>query len=92
MRWHPHSYGFGFQSDIITRLLDEGYSYMQVPSWAIERRGNITSALTIRNILSVLHTLVEITIRRLIKILYGKNKPKAIEISPGTTTTKTYLT
>ena len=24
MRWHPSSYGFGFQADMISRLLDEG--------------------------------------------------------------------
>ena len=31
MRWAPYNYGFGFQADLITRLLDEGASYVEVP-------------------------------------------------------------
>ena len=37
MRWHPVSYGFGFQADIITMLLDQGVSYTQVYSQSIDR-------------------------------------------------------
>ena len=80
LRWHPSSYGFGFQADIITRLLDEGMSYLQVPSSSVDRKGRKSTALTTRNFLSVCHTFLEMTIRRLRKCLYGKNLPKAVEI------------
>jgi glycosyltransferase involved in cell wall biosynthesis len=80
LRWHPSSYGFGFQADIITRLLDEGASYAQVPSYSIDRKGSASSALTMRNFLSVMHTLLEIGIRRLRRALYGKTMPKPKEI------------
>ncbi len=80
MRWHPSSYGFGFQADIVTRLLDEGASYMQVPSSSIDRKGSGSSAVTVRNVLSVVHTLLEITFRRIRKALYGKDMPKPVEI------------
>ena len=71
IRWHPHSYGFGFQADLITRLLDEGCSYIEVPVNVIEKKGGNTS-IGMRNILSVLHTLVEISFRRLRSIIYSK--------------------
>lgn len=80
MRWHPSSYGFGFQADMITRLLDEGASYIQVPSSSIDRKGSGSSALTLRNLLSVTHTLLELGIRRFRKLLYGRTMPKPVEI------------
>jgi glycosyltransferase involved in cell wall biosynthesis len=83
MRWHPSSYGFGFQADIVTRLLDEGASYLQVRSTSVENKGSASSALTLRNLLSVTHTLLEITIRRVRKFLYGKELPKPREIFLG---------
>ena len=80
LRWHPSSYGFGFQADIITRLLDEGATYMQIPSSSVDRKGGASSAMTLRNTLSVGHTLLELAIRRLRRLLYGHNSPKAVEI------------
>jgi glycosyltransferase involved in cell wall biosynthesis len=80
MRWHPSSYGFGFQADILTRLLDEGASYLQIPSSGIDRKGNGSTALTIRNFLSVTHTLLELFIRRIRRELYGRTMPRPREI------------
>ena len=80
MRWHPASYGFGFQADLVTRLLDEGASYVQVPSTSIDRKGSASAALKTRNILSVSHTLLEIVFRRLRRMLYGRTMPKPVEI------------
>lgn len=80
VRWHPSSYGFGFQADMITRLLDEGASYIQVPSSSIDRKGSASAALKMRNILSVGHTLLEITFRRVRRMLYGRTMPKPVEI------------
>jgi glycosyltransferase involved in cell wall biosynthesis len=81
MRWHPSSYGFGFQADMITRLLDEGASYIQVQSSSIDRKGGGSAALTIRNLLSVGHTLLEMTIRRLRRTLYGGDIRKPVEVT-----------
>jgi 2-polyprenyl-3-methyl-5-hydroxy-6-metoxy-1,4-benzoquinol methylase len=69
MRWGSYSFGFGFQAEMITRLLDEGCTYVEVPiSGATHRdksRGN--SALNFGNLLSVGHTLSEVFIRRVRK-------------------------
>jgi glycosyltransferase involved in cell wall biosynthesis len=80
MRWHPSSYGFGFQADIVTRLLDEGVSFVQVPSFGVDRKGSGSTAISMRNILSVGHTLLELVFRRARKVLYGKTFKRAREI------------
>lgn len=80
LRWHSSTFGFGFQADIITRLLDEGVSYLQVPTYSIDRKGSASTALRMRNILSVAHTLLEIGIRRLRNYLYGRMTPVPLEI------------
>jgi len=83
MRWHPSSYGFGFQADILTRLLDEGASYIQVTSYGNDRKPGASTALSLRNILSVCHTLLELAIRRFRRLLYGRTMPKPVEIFPA---------
>jgi glycosyltransferase involved in cell wall biosynthesis len=80
MRWHPISYGFGFQADLLTMLLDQGLSYVQVYSRSVDNKGRKSTSLTMRNFLSVCHTLLEIAIRRLRRMLYGKRWPKPVEI------------
>ena len=30
MRWAPYNYGFGFQADLITMLLEEGADYIEM--------------------------------------------------------------
>jgi glycosyltransferase involved in cell wall biosynthesis len=80
MRWHPTSYGFGFQADTITMLLDEGHSYIQVYAWSVNNKGSGSTAVTTRNLLSVCHTLLEIFFRRIRRMLYGKSWPKPVEI------------
>jgi len=72
-RWHSNSHGFGFQADLITRLLDKEFTYIQLPVKAIERAKGQSKALTMRNLCSVAHTLLNITIRRVAKIVYGYN-------------------
>jgi len=68
MRWGPYSFGFGFQAELITRLLDEGASYVEVPVEAQHRdKDRGSSALNFKNFLSVGHTLSEVFIRRVRK-------------------------
>jgi len=68
MRWGPYSFGFGFQAELITRLLDEGASYVEikVEGTHTEKSGK-NSALNLKNFLSVGHTLSEVLIRRVRK-------------------------
>jgi glycosyltransferase involved in cell wall biosynthesis len=73
MRWHPNTRGFGFQADILCMLLDQGFSYKEVPVRTVERRGPGSSrALTFRNMLSVIHTLVDLVFRRVARVVYKR--------------------
>jgi glycosyltransferase involved in cell wall biosynthesis len=71
MRWHSNTRGFGFQAEIICLLLDQGFSFKEVPVKTIERRASGSSnALTFKNMLSVAHTLVDLGFRRLANWVY----------------------
>lgn len=71
MRWHPYSFGFGFQADLLTRLLDEGKTYVEVPVIAIRReKGGPASYISPRNFVSTAHTLYEILRRRLNRAVF----------------------
>jgi hypothetical protein len=72
MRWHSNTRGFGFQADILCLLLDLGFTYRQVPVTMIERRKGGSSALNIRNFISVGHTLFEIFNRRISRLVYRR--------------------
>jgi glycosyltransferase involved in cell wall biosynthesis len=65
MRWHPNTRGFGFQADIICMLLDQGFTYKEIPVRTVERKGGESKALTFKNMLSVTHTLIDIVVRRI---------------------------
>ncbi len=81
MRYPPISYGFGFQADLVTRLMDTGCTYLQVCDWGtVDRKGGGSNAVCMRNVLSVLHTLLEILFRRARRMLYHKHIPKPKEI------------
>jgi glycosyltransferase involved in cell wall biosynthesis len=72
MRWHPNTHGFGFQADILCLLLDLGFTYQEVEIITIEQRRGRSNALTLRNLLSVAHTLIEIGNRRLSNRIYRR--------------------
>lgn len=74
MRWHTNYHGFGFQADMITRLLDEGFGYVEVPIATHERTGGKSSALTLRNFLSVVHTFIDLFIRRVGRMAYFRRR------------------
>jgi glycosyltransferase involved in cell wall biosynthesis len=68
MRWGPYSFGFGFQAELITRLLDEGASFIEIPVAAShQEKSGRQSALNWKNFLSVTHTLLDVLIRRVRK-------------------------
>lgn len=84
MRYPPISYGFGFQADIVTRLLDEDITYMQIRhKGATDRKGKEATALTMRNLLSVIHSFVEIAIRRVRRTVYPLRGERAREVNAG---------
>lgn len=70
MRWHPNTRGFGFQAEIICMLLDQDFSCKEVPVKTVERRTSGSTALTVRNMLSVAHTLVDLVFRRTANWVY----------------------
>lgn len=72
MRWHSNSHGFGFQADLLTRLLSRGLSYKEIAVYGQERQAGDSKALTFRNLASVAHSLQNILIRRVAKLLYGQ--------------------
>jgi glycosyltransferase involved in cell wall biosynthesis len=72
MRWHSNSHGFGFQADLLTRLLSRGLSYKEIAVYGQERQAGTSKALTFRNFASVTHSLQNIVIRRVSKLLYGQ--------------------
>ena len=74
MRWAPYNYGFGFQADLITMLLEEGAGYVEVPvtgSHVDKEAGS--SPLNFRNFISTGHTLFEILLRRIRRTLFKKH-------------------
>lgn len=72
MRWHPNTRGFGFQADILCMLIDLGFTYREVEIATIEQRRGKSNALSFRNLLSVIHTLIEIGNRRLSNRIYRR--------------------
>jgi glycosyltransferase involved in cell wall biosynthesis len=75
MRWAPYNYGFGFQADLITMLLDEGATYVQTPvsgTHFVKDGGG--SPLNLRNFISTGHTLFEIFLRRVRRTLFSTRK------------------
>lgn len=71
MRWQPNSHGFGFQADLVTRLVDRRATYLEVPVTAHERNKEKAKAINFRNFCSVPQALLNIYIRQFSKLLYG---------------------
>ena len=78
MRWHTNYHGFGFQADLICRLIDEGFNYIEVPIKALERPHGRSKAFTARNLLSVAHTMMDLAIRRVGRLFFRKVTCKAL--------------
>lgn len=67
MRFTVESTGFGFQAELITRLIGEGATYKEIELPATAQPGS--KALRLRNFLSVAHSLFRIFIRRISRSL-----------------------
>lgn len=66
IRWHSYR-SVGFYADISTRLLDEGVSYLEVPTIAYERELGKSLALRWRNVISLLVGFADMFLRRFSK-------------------------
>lgn len=82
-RWPISHRGFGFQADLITRLLDEGVSFVQVPVKTHERQFGKSTALTVKNLWSVSHTLVDVLIRRIRKVFFNQRSDSPLAPDGG---------
>ena len=83
MRWHTNYHGFGFQADMIVRLLDEGFRYKEVEVVTHERQKGVSSAITLRNFFSVTHTFIDLFVRRVAKSrFFRKRATRAKALAP----------
>ena len=78
LRWHSHSRGFGFQAELVTRLLDQGASYREVGVLFSERAAGVSSAFKLHNVLSVFHTVIELVIRRISRDFYRLRRSRML--------------
>ncbi|MBN1788067.1 MAG: glycosyltransferase [Sedimentisphaerales bacterium] len=80
MRSYSKCHGFSFQADTVTRLLDEGMSYIEVPVMSYERlEEGKSTAFQLRNFLSVSKLFIDLTLRRLSRIYHRHlKKSKAV--------------
>jgi glycosyltransferase involved in cell wall biosynthesis len=74
MRHHPDTHGFGYQAELITRLIDEGATYIDVLVPNTDRQGGVTSAFRPGNFLAVVHSFLQIFLRRMRRIIIYKNQ------------------
>jgi dolichol-phosphate mannosyltransferase len=70
MRWHSDTYGFAYNAEIVTRLLNDGATVLEVPIKTVEAAGRVSRAFSFHNILSVPHSLLQIGLRRLRRTLF----------------------
>ncbi len=70
MRWQTQTRGFGFQAELLCRLINLGFTYKQVPVVTIEKRGGRGNAVTWKNMLSAAHSILKIFLWRLGEYVY----------------------
>jgi len=70
MRWHSNTRGFGFQADLICKLIEQGATYKEISVPNIHRSGS--GALSLKNLLSVGHTFLDLLIRRIANKYYRR--------------------
>ena len=70
MRWSPDTHGFGYQAEIVVKVLDEKGTFVHVQISNNDREEGDSKAFTIKNILSVGHSILQIFLRRLRALLF----------------------
>ena len=71
MRWHSDTNGFAYQAEIITKLIQNDCTYIELTLKNSDEHKGSSNAFRIQNILSVLHSLGQIFLRRLRKSIFN---------------------
>jgi glycosyltransferase involved in cell wall biosynthesis len=77
MRWNTTYHGFGFQADLITKLLAQGKSYREIPVIGMERQTGTSKAMTLKNFFSVLHFFIDLAILRIGRVFCKRERKSA---------------
>lgn len=80
LRVQPRSHGFGYQAELITRLLAEGASYVEVEIVNTERQFGSTKAFRISNIASIALSFWRILVHR---FRSGFSSPRRLAEDPS---------
>jgi len=72
MRWSSDTHGFAYQAEIIVKVLDEKGSFLEVAVHNSDRQEGSSKAFTIKNLLSVSHSTLQIFLRRVRSILFSR--------------------
>lgn len=75
LRWHSYR-SVGFYADMTTRLLDEGITYIEVPTPAYEREKGKSRALRLYNVISLAVGFSDMLFRR-----FSKARVPAVKLS-----------
>jgi hypothetical protein len=70
MRWCTNYYGFSFQADLATKLLDQGKVFKEIGVVGMERKSGKSKAMTLKNFFSIAHFFIDLFIRRVGRILF----------------------
>jgi len=73
LRYHTEGTGFGFQAELLTRVLDQGASFVEVDAMSYERKAGRSKALQWRNWVSVAWSLTKIFARRMRSLIMGRS-------------------
>ena len=73
LRYHTEGTGFGFQAELLTRVLDQGASFVEVDAVSYERKAGHSKALQWRNWVSVGWSLTKIFARRMRGLIIGRD-------------------
>jgi glycosyltransferase involved in cell wall biosynthesis len=73
LRYHTEGTGFGFQAELLTRVLDQGASFVEADAISYERKAGRSKALQWRNWVSVGWSLTKIFVRRLRGLIIGRD-------------------
>ena len=74
LRWHVNCSGFDFQANLVTRLLEQGKTYVEIPVVGGERAFGQSKALTLKNFLSAFRFFMDLAFRRTWRACHGKKQ------------------
>jgi len=69
--WFSETAGFGYQAELLCRLLDEGITVVEVQIANSDRERGFSKAFRFTNLLSVANTLFHILLRRFEKLAFA---------------------